>query len=368
MAITAALIGGAATLGAAGMGLARSGSGGAAQGISEAELQANKDALVQQLQQQALVNRRAVAGTQDAFGTTVKYDPYTNTWITDEGALPKAADTAALQAGITRNTTDLQQQELVNLLAMQRAAQAGPAADAAIRELSAFRPMRQDELAGLLTQQSTDAARASYDPLRADVLRSVARTGSAAGPVLAQLGKSEADNLRQSLRENLITAMTQTEGINQQRRQGLQSAATTAAGLATPQIGQTQIQSVNSPALSQLGQQRAIYAGGATPKGNTGMGDLNSAYAALAGKQGDPNFGLNQAQTGLKELGSAFKEGGVGSTLLQKLFGGSSSSTGGEGDLANYGLSNTGTWADSNADLIYNPNQQGYTDTTSSWY
>lgn len=331
MALTAALIGGAATLGAAGLGaIGRSQGGGGAQGVSLEELQFNKDQLAQQLQQQALANRRAVAGTQDSFGTTVRYDPATNTWITDEGALPKAADTSALQAGITRNTTDLQQQELVNLMAMRRAGQAGPLADAAIRELSAFRPMSQDELAGLLTQQSTDAARAAYDPLRSDVLRSVARTGSAAGPVLAQLGRSEADNLRTALRENLISAMTQTNQINQQRRQGLENAATNASALATPNIGQTQINQPNTPALSTLGQQRALYAAGNTPKGNPDVGGVNTAYSALGKTSAtDPNFGLNQAQTGLKELGSFFGKGGQGTDILKGLFGsggGSSSS------------------------------------------
>jgi hypothetical protein len=185
--------------------------------------------------------------------------------------------------------------------------------------------------------------------------------------VLAQLGKSEADNLRQSLRENLITAMTQTEAINQQRRQGAQNAASNAAALANPNLAQTQIHAPNTAALGQLGQQRAIYAAGSTPRASVDPSGVNTAYSGLSKSLGDPNFGLNQAQTGLKELGSFFGKGGQGSELLSSLFGSGNSNIGGAGDAANYGLGNTGTWADQNADLVYNPKQEGYTDTTSSW-
>lgn len=318
MAITAALIGGAAALGSAGIGaMSRSGGGGGQQGISQEELNFNKQQLAAQMQQQALANQRAIAGTQDAFGTTVHYDPATNTWVTDEGPLPKAGDTAAIQSAITRNTTDLQQQELVNALAMRRAGLAAPAADAALRDLQSFRPMRQDELAGLLTQQSTDAARATYDPLRADTLRAVARTGTAAGPVLAQLGKSEADSLRQSLRENLISAMTTTDQINQQRRAGLENAAANTNALATPSIGQVGLANPATSTLGQLGAQRAAYAAGSTPRGSPNTTGTDAAYANLLKNQPDPNFGVNQAVSGLKDI-STFANSGTGRDLITR--------------------------------------------------
>lgn len=351
MAITAALIGGGAALASAGIGaMARGGGGGGGgtQGISQEELNFNKEQLAAQLQQQALANKRAIAGTTDSFGTTVRYDPTTNQWITDEGPLPKASDTAAIQSAITRNTTDLQQQELVNALAMRRAGLAAPAADAAIRDLQAFRPMRQDELAGLLTQQSTDAARATYDPLRADTLRAVARTGTAAGPVLAQLGKSEADSLRQSLRENLITAMTQTEGINQQRRAGLENAAANTNALATPSIGQVGLANPATSTLGQLGAQRAAYAAGSTPRGSPNTSGTDAAYANLLKNQPDPNFGVNQAVSGLKDL-STFANSSSG----QKTIGAIS-------DWISGGPGTTDQWLnDYNAYAAKNPSQTG---------
>lgn len=307
MAITAALIAGGASLAAAGIGAATrggGGGGGGTTGISQDELNFNKQQLAAQMQQQALANQRAVAGTQDSFGTTVKYDPYTNTWTTAEGALPQASDTAAMQSAITRNTTDLQQQELVNALAMRRAGLAAPAADAALRDLQSFRPMRQDELAGLLTQQATDAARATYDPLRADTLRAVARTGTAAAPVLAELGRSEAGNLRDSLRSALIDSMTQTNQINQQRQAGLENAAANTAALATPSIGQVGLANPATAQLGQLGAQRAAYAAGSTPRGSPNTTGTDAAYANLLKNQPDPNFGTNQLVSGLKDLGT----------------------------------------------------------------
>lgn len=369
MAITAALIAGGASLAAAGIGAATrggGGGGGGTTGISQDELNFNKQQLAAQMQQQALANQRAVAGTQDTFGTTVKYDPYTNTWTTDEGALPKASDTAAMQSAITRNTTDLQQQELVNALAMRRAGLAAPAADAALRDLQSFRPMRQDELAGLLTQQSTDAARATYDPLRADTLRAVARTGSAAGPVLAQLGKSEAENLRQSLRENLISAMTTTDQINQQRRAGLENAAANTNALATPSIGQVGLANPATATLGQLGAQRAAYAAGSTPRGSPSTSGTDAAYANLLKNQPDPNFGTNQLVSGLKDLGT-FAGSGTGQKTIGAI---SDWISGGPGttdqwlqDYQNYAKANPGQTGD-----WWNTGQsQDYTAQATNW-
>jgi hypothetical protein len=71
MALTAALIGGAASLGAAGIGaLGRSGANPQGQ-VSAEQLQSAKDQLVAQQVQQALVNKRAIAGSSDSMGNTV---------------------------------------------------------------------------------------------------------------------------------------------------------------------------------------------------------------------------------------------------------------------------------------------------------
>lgn len=369
MAITAALIGGGAALASAGIGaMARSGSGGGGADMSLAQLQSAKDQLVAQQVQQALANQRAIAGTSDSFGTKVSYDPYTNTWNTDYGPLPQATETAAQQASILKNTTDLMQQELANRDAIRRAQLAGPAADAAIREISNYSPVSREALTGLLTQQGITAAREAYDPLRADTLRSIARTGSAGGPVLAQLGKSEADNLRKTLVDAQLAGLQGADSINQQRQGQALSLAGGTSSLATPNLGQTSVQpSTIAQTMGNAVASRAQSAAYGTPRGNTGPGQLDAAYANLLKNQRDPNFGVNQAVSGLKDLSTFFGPGGQGKDLLSSLFGGGNT-YGGANDLANYGTKNQGNWSDSNADLVYLPNQEGYTDTTSSWY
>src|SRR5215469_14521534 len=158
--ITPAVIGAGALLNA-GVGLMGQGRNNTQQqmqyALQQQQLQAAQANQQYQRMVQAMVNQRAVAGTADAFGTTVQYDPTTNTWQQQLGPLPKAADTAAMQANIIRNTTDLQQQELANRQALIRAAQAGPAANAAQMQLANFRAMTPEQLTGLLTQQGVIA-------------------------------------------------------------------------------------------------------------------------------------------------------------------------------------------------------------------
>lgn len=185
---------------------------------------------------ESMIQQRSVAGTQDSFGSTMQYDPNTNTWTSKLGQLPFNAQTAADQAAIERNTTDARQAQLANEVAARRATQAGPVADTALREMQSFRPMGQDQLVGLLERQATNASNASFDPLRSDMLRSFQRSGTAAGPVLAALGKQQADTLRDSLIQAQIQGMTNVGSINQSKQQALAQNAGNAATLANPQF------------------------------------------------------------------------------------------------------------------------------------
>jgi hypothetical protein len=173
----AALLGTLASAAAASASSGRSQAGVAEQNrLSQEQLDLSKANLTQQQIVQALINQRAIAGTRDSFGSSMQYDPATNTWMSKLGALPEAADRASMQASIEANTTDPARVRLANQEAMRNAALAQPYADTARRNLEGFRPKGQDELVGLLTQQATEAARQTYDPLRNDVLRSVQRT------------------------------------------------------------------------------------------------------------------------------------------------------------------------------------------------
>jgi hypothetical protein len=221
----------------------------------------------------AMINQRAIAGQTDSMGNKLEYDPATNTWRSSLGALPQAAQTAAEQASISRNTTDLRGAQFANEQAARRATQAGPAADAALRELQANRPMGSDELVGLLQRQGTNAARETFDPLRADTLRQFQRAGSAAGPVLAQLGKQEYSSLKDTLLDAQIKGMTNIGGINQAKRQGLEQSAANAATLANPQFQYPGIQ----PRTDDMAKTVAARAQQSAAIPAYGMGGVNTA-------------------------------------------------------------------------------------------
>jgi hypothetical protein len=339
---TIAAVGAAANLGAGLLGQGRNNNQQSDQFLLQM-MQLQQAQQNQQNQQavQAMVNRRAVAGTADSFGTTVQYDPTTNTWQQKLGALPMQADTAAINANMTRNTTDLMQQELANRVAMQRAAQAGPMADTAQRALQNFRPMSSDQLTALMTQQGIEAARQAYDPLRADTLRAVARTGTAAGPVLRQLGLGEAQNLRNTLNQSAISGLTDASSINSANYQRLLNAATGTQTLATPQLQQGNLgTSATDQLLQQLTANRAQWAPSSTAQGAYGANMATDIYGrstnAAAGAVPNQNFGLDQTISGLKNLGSFASNTGTGgmNALLSSIFGGGgNSSQGGGGNV-----------------------------------
>ena len=113
-----------------------------------AQLQDARNNEMYQRMVSAMVNQRSIAGSQDSWGSSVQYDPGSNTWRSQLGAEPEAADRASMQASIRQNTTQARMAELANEQAALRAARAGPAADAAQRQLADYRPMGRDDLSG----------------------------------------------------------------------------------------------------------------------------------------------------------------------------------------------------------------------------
>src|SRR3954471_21908028 len=264
----------------------------------------------------ALINQRSIAGSVDDAGTSMRYDPATNQWVSELGKLPKEVQTASDQAAISRNTTDLRQAQAANAQAAIRAARGEGYADTTRRDLENFRPISGSEMTGLLGEQATRASNATYAPLIADTLRQFARTGTSAGPVLAELGKSSAGNLRDSLIEAQLKGMSGADQVNQSRRAGLAQAAQSGASLATPGFGYSQINpSSYSSTMAALLGQRANTGAIAPAYGATGVNsaakDVQAAYGTAGGAVPDPNFGLNQTQRGLDSLQTAFGKGGV---------------------------------------------------------
>jgi hypothetical protein len=133
---------------------------------------------------------------------------------------------------------------------------------------------------------------------------------------LAQLGKSEADNLRKTLIDAQLAGLTGADSINQQRQGQALSLAGGTSSLATPNLGQTQVQpSTAAQAMGQAVSQRAAQAALGTPRGNPDTTGLNSAYSNAIKTQSNPNFGLDQAVSGLRDLGSFFTKSPQGTDL-----------------------------------------------------
>jgi len=253
-----------------------------------------------------LINQRSIAGSTDEYGSTMRYDPATNQWVSSLGAQPKAVQDASDLANISRNTTDLRQAQDANAEAVKRANLARPGADTAIRNLQTQRDMPASALVGLLQQRATDAARSTFDPLNADFLRQSQRTGTSAGSGLAALGKQEYDSLRDSLVDSQIKGLTGVDAINQGRRTSLENSATNNVMLATPQFQYPQIQqATNRDALSNLVAARAQQGGIAPAYGassvNTGSKGVQDAYGALQKSLYTPS---NPVTSAGKEIGS----------------------------------------------------------------
>jgi hypothetical protein len=300
----------------------------AAAGLQDAR---NNDAYQRMLS--TLINQRSIAGSTDQYGTSLRYDPATNQWVSSLGAQPKAVQDAADLAAISRNTTDLRQSQTANEAIARRAALAEPMADRSIRDLGSFRPMGADTLSGLLQARATAASDATFRPLVSDTLRSFQRSGTAAGPVLASLGKQQYDSLRDSLMASQIQGLTGVDQINQSRRQGLEQSAANASTIATPQFQYPGVNpSSNRDTLANLvaarSQQGGIgpaYGAGAV---NAASGQGQTAYKNLMGSIMQPSNADTEAA---KQIGSALQNKDFSSnlsTVFGKLFGGGSGTTG----------------------------------------
>jgi hypothetical protein len=119
-----------------------------------------------------LINQRSVAGSTSMMqarrcGMTL---PRTSGSVSL--VLPKQVQTAADQAAISRNTTDLRQAQAANAQAAIRAARSEGYADTTRRGLENFRPTSGSEMSALLGEQATRASNATYTPLINDTLRS----------------------------------------------------------------------------------------------------------------------------------------------------------------------------------------------------
>jgi hypothetical protein len=321
----AAAIGAAGAIGSSAINASRSNGQQIVQG--EIAQRGTGDALANKYQAdliQQLINQRSIAGQTDSQGSSLAYDPGTNTWRSTLGAVPQQVQDASDQAAISRNTTDMRQAQEANAQSAKRATLAQPLADAARRNLESFRPMGSDQLTGLLEQQATNASNATFRPLVADTLRSFARTGTSAGPVLGQIGRDASSNLRDSLIDAQLKGMTGVDQINNSRRSALEGSAANAHALATPQFGYTNSSvSPYSNAMATAATARANTATVAPAYGaaavNSAAKGVQDAYANQGKNVPDPNFDKNQQIGALENLTKMTGKGGAITNLIDEL-------------------------------------------------
>jgi hypothetical protein len=276
----------------------------------------------------ANINQLATAGFSDSFGSSIHYDPATGTWVSTLGQLPKEVQTASDQATILRNTTDLRQAQGANERADINAARAQPLINAAQMRLSQFRPQTTDDLSSLLQESAVNANNATYRPIVADTLRQFARTGNAAGPALADIGRQSSRDLREAMIQSRIAGLQNVGQLNNQRRQGLQSDLATAQAAGTPQFQYPGL-AANNPNQAMLSAltDRARTAGYNSALGQSAatgaIGEAGKAATAAAGAVPDPLANLTGAATGFDTLSKTLKDKdfAAGLASLKGLFG-----------------------------------------------
>jgi len=239
MAITAALIaGGLTAAGGIASSAIQAGSRGAGQrtDLYDQQLADARQNAINAAIQNAQIGKLGRAGFSDSQGSSLVYDPATNQWVQQLGPGPQAAQTAADQASILRNTTDVRQAQGANARADINAARAQPLIDAARRRYEQFQPMTGDELTSLLTERAATANTEAYRPIIQDTLRQFTRSGTAAGDVMSRIGRESAASLQKGMIDARLQGITGADNINNTRRQGLAGDLTTAMAAGTPQF------------------------------------------------------------------------------------------------------------------------------------
>lgn len=308
------IIGALAALASAGAGIAsaassNNGAANEANGIARSQYQNTLNQQQYEKMLNALALQRSVAGATDGQGSSIHYDPATNTWVTTLGPQAAKVQNASTNAAISRNTTDLRTAQGANENAIMRSLLAERAAGPALAAVRNFTPINTDQLAGMLQQRATLANRQAEDPIIADTLRQFTRAGTAAGPVLTQLQRDNADTLRKTVMDDTINALTQGANINNQNRAGLVGTYQALNREAQPNLNFAPLSSNNpSDLLSQEIASRANNAGSVPTSGlfGTALGTNASNTAAAEAIRTVPNSNLGGVQ--LASVGSQLKD------------------------------------------------------------
>lgn len=226
--------------------------------------------------------KRAAAGSVDAQGNTIRYDPGSNSWISAMGAEPTRQQAGVDSANYLHNQVAVPQAIQNNAASSIQASLARRGMSGALNDLNNAPKTNVDSLEGALQGVSTRANQVSQQPIIADTLRQFARTGTAAGPVLAQLERANSDTLSQEMSRNKIDAMKGAADIDASRRQALSVPIQTLQQAGTPFQQDTTASYTPGPAAGIAAQVNGRAAASAVP---AQMGSAYSAYGTAANTQ-----------------------------------------------------------------------------------
>ena len=312
----------------AGVGLLGSlfaGDGGAAQqqkiAANQLQQSQNSQQYGQALNAEAL--KRAIAGSTDAQGSTIRYDPTTNSWVSSLGKVPGDVQAGINSATQLHNAVDVPQSTQNNAASSIMASLARRGMSGALNNLNSYQPKTDAQVEGALQDSSTRANQISQAPIIADTLRQFARTGTAAGPVLAQLERANSDSLSKEMSDYVVKAMTSTGDINNANRQSLTTPITTLTAAGTPNQQNTSASYTQGPAAELAAQVNGRATGSATP---ASAGANSNAYGVIAGNQAaklasDTSMnGLGPSQLAgayksIQNLGSSGEASGIGKAI-----------------------------------------------------
>lgn len=257
--------------------------------------------------------KRAAAGSVDAQGNSIRYDPGSNTWISALGAEPTRQQAGVDSANYLHNQVTVPQAIQNNAASSIQASLARRGMSGALNDLNNAPKTNVDSLEGALQGVSTRANQVSQQPIIADTLRQFARTGTAAGPVLAQLERANSDTLSQEMSRNKIDAMKGAADIDASRRQALSVPIQTLQQAGTPFQQDTSASYTPGPAAGIAAQVNGRAIGSAAPATS---GSAYSAYGTAANTQAtqgatnvqgnDPNQGYLSAIE--KNIGTIAKD------------------------------------------------------------
>lgn len=252
--------------------------------------------------------RRAIAGTIDAQGNRISYDPATNTWRTELSPRGASMQNAIDNANMQRNTTEFQRQLRANAGAETRAAAVEPAADAMRRQIERFQPTDTRALEGDLQNATSLASRETFRPLVDSTLRAFARSGTTAGPALANIGNTAYTALRRAMLDNVIKAKMSGTELDNSKRGGMINDFTKLNAQSTPSFNYAPIGGEGpGSALANAIAQRAN--GSSTAASYAAMGAPGMTNALTAASNAAigtvPNSNLFSAQ--LRALGGALQ-------------------------------------------------------------